>query len=171
MDLSFLSFIGDAGTGLIELFPRRTIVDTTQAAVIWRWGKSPKSLGPGVHWWWPLVDVFAVMEIQSTTVDICKQAVETRSGDTVAVSGWLTYKVENAWSALTGFTDFDDTLQETAAGIISDVVYELDMPELPHLKQELSKRLTDKLGDVIKVVDFSVSDYFKAQHRLLQWQP
>lgn len=166
-----LSFIGDAGRGLIETFPRRTIVDTTQAAVIWKMGKSPVRVGPGVVWWWPLVDTFAEIEIKKTTIDICKQAIEMEDGNIVAVSGWITYEVTNPFEALTEFTDFTETLQESAAGVISEVIWELNMPSLEVLQSSMKERLEERFGKIINVIDFSVSDYFKVKHTLLQWQP
>lgn len=168
-----LEWIGNIGTAFVEIFPRRTIVDTTQRGVRWRYGKNPELLEPGVYWWWPLFTILNTIEVKYSTLDICKQSVEDSNKNTVGVSGWITYEVSNPLSALTDFTDFEDTLQETAAGIISQIINEqTSMLKIKVLSQMLKEQMAKtNIGQVINIEEFSVSDYFIAKHTLLQWQP
>lgn len=170
--MTALDWLGDIGGALVELFPQRRIICTTQAGVLWRFGKNPRILGPGWYLWWPLISELQVMNVVTETIDISPQTIKTADDKTVGVSGWITYRITDPLLVATEFVDYESTLQETAAGTLASVVSQFSSKiTMSQLNKELRKALKDNfVTKGIQIQDFALSDYFEVRFPLGLWQ-
>jgi regulator of protease activity HflC (stomatin/prohibitin superfamily) len=170
--MSAFSWLGDFGGGLIQFLPRRTIICTNQAGVLWRFGRNPKKLAPGWYLWWPLISELEIVSVAIETVDISPQSIKTSDGKSVGVSGWLSYRVTSPLVVVVEFGEYENTLQETAAGCVASVVSRHSASvSMGQLNKELKAEMVNSfVSKGIEIKEFSLSDYFEIKYPLGLWK-
>lgn len=165
-------WLGQIGDALLTTLPRRVIVTTTEAAVVWHFGKWPRLLSPGWHIYWPLISHLKLCATAIRSIGLMRQTLTTTDGRVIGVSGWLTYRVDDPLRLLCQYVDYEDALQETAAGVLAEVVSESEpMSAMNDLKVSLRKRLRRQFaGSGLVVLKFALSDYMPAKYPLAIWQ-
>ncbi|KKN42484.1 hypothetical protein LCGC14_0712940 [marine sediment metagenome] len=148
---------------LIEWFgrfvPRLRIVNTTLGAVKFVHGRTPKALGPGLHWYWPLVTEFSAYPTARQANALPPQTLMTSDGRSVAVSALIVYKVEDIELLVAHTFDPDNTVEDIAQGAVHDVLSQQTWEQLftggrplyTALRQEAQKGLSPFGVKVLRV--------------------
>lgn len=146
-----LGWIGEFVHWLVRFFPSMIIVKTTHAGVKYKWGKVVVPLGPGIHFYWPLVTEVLFYPTARQTVNMPAQALTTTDGTTILVSGVVVYKINDIEAALNRNYDIEDTIADISQTALADKVAEFTLKDFmadltgvkkaltAHAKKELSK--------------------------------
>jgi regulator of protease activity HflC (stomatin/prohibitin superfamily) len=169
--VSALNWLGQLGDAFLQTLPRRVIICTTEAGVIWHFGRWPRIVKPGWHVVWPLVSELLVIDTRIRSVGLAKLTIRTNDGRTVGASGWLTYQVGDPLKVVTTYEDHEQTLQETAAGAMADVLSETTAETpLRLIAHRLRKRLRRNFaGSGLTIETFALSDYMPCEYPVAIW--
>lgn len=158
-----LGWIGDFFRFFFALLPRLVIVKATHEGVKFVRGKRVVRIGPGLHWYWPLVTEVIVVAIKRQTVNLPTQRLIDRDGKTIVVSGIVVYEVSDVVALLTACWNYDQTIRDMSLAAVKDVVVSMGLQELldPDLKieEELEQQLAPELALFgIRVIRLTLSD-------------
>lgn len=92
---SALAWIGQIFDWLGRFVPRWIILDTTEGAVKFVRGRNPVALGPGVHWYWPVVSKLTEYPTAFQADRLPTQTLVTTDDKTVIVGAMIAYRVED----------------------------------------------------------------------------
>jgi len=118
------AWLSEIFNGLLSFVPRPIIVRATHSGVRWRFGKWPREMGPGWHWYWPFTTDIEVIVTARQTHDLpTPQAVETRDGVAVAVGSLIVYSINDVVQAIGERNwDVDTTVNDITKAAIVGVV-------------------------------------------------
>lgn len=104
-----------------QFVPRWVVVPTTHGAVKFVRGSRVVLLGPGLHFYWPLVTIFVLHPVAEQTTDLAAQTITTGDGRAALVRAVIAYEIENLETLIARNFDPDDTIKDIAAGVLHDV--------------------------------------------------
>lgn len=104
-----------------QFIPRWVVVPATHGAVKFVRGSQVVNLGPGVHFYWPLVTVFVLHPVAEQTTDLPAQTITTGDGRSALVRGMVAYEVDDLEALIARNFDPDDSIRDIAGGVIHDV--------------------------------------------------
>ena len=85
-------------------------------------GWKPKTLKPGLHFYWPLVTELETFPVVRQPVKLSRQTLTTKDNITVGVSGVVTYRIRDILAFFTNTYEGDDTIEDIALTSITQVV-------------------------------------------------
>jgi regulator of protease activity HflC (stomatin/prohibitin superfamily) len=118
---SALAWIGQLAEWLGRFFPRWQIITKTHGGVKFVRGAKVVPLGPGIHWFWPLVTELLIYPTARQAVDLRSQTFVTADDKTIAVGGLIVYEVKDIAAILGHTFDPDETIRDITAAAIHDV--------------------------------------------------
>jgi regulator of protease activity HflC (stomatin/prohibitin superfamily) len=125
-----LAWIGQIAEWFGQFIPRWVIITTTHGAVKWVRGHKVKSLGPGIHWYWPATTQLNQFPIVRQGSILEPQTIVTRDGVTVAVTAVIVYEVEDLEALFTQTQDADNTISEICLTAAQDVLTGMGWDEI-----------------------------------------
>jgi len=125
-----LGWIGEGVRWLAKFIPRWEIIDTTHGGVKFVYGKNIKVVGPGIHWWWPLVTQFNTYPTARQANTLPPQTLMTSDGQSVGVSALIVYEVEDIEPLVAHTFDPDNTIEDIAQAAVHDVLSQQTWDEL-----------------------------------------
>lgn len=151
----------------LRLFQAFVVVADYERAVVLRFGRYHRDIGPGFHWILP----FRCEHVLSTnvvpeTMNVGPQSLTTRDGQSVTLGTVVTFEIEDAKRFLLEVEGANQVIEDAAYGAQAQVVMarsweELQTVDLPNeLAKEVRKRAR-RYG--VKVIDVQVSDFTKAR--------
>jgi regulator of protease activity HflC (stomatin/prohibitin superfamily) len=157
---SALAWIGQVAEWFGQFIPRRQILDTTEGAIKYVGGSTPKVCRAGVHWWWPYTTTWVMYPTARQTDRLENQTLETADGKTFVVSGTITYEVEDIAALVTTTFSPMVAIKDLASTALHDVCSDYEWGGLQEgqrkgtlktkLKNEAQKTLKDYGVRVIK---------------------
>ena len=93
-----------------QFVPRWVVVPTTHGAVKFVRGSRVVLLGPGLHFYWPLVTIFVLHPVAEQTTDLAAQTITTGDGRPALVRAVIAYEIENLETLIARNFDPDDTI-------------------------------------------------------------
>lgn len=153
-----LSWFSDMMNTFGNIFPRVVLVQQTHRAVKFS-GSKAKELGPGIHWWWPLVSQIEEIPVARQTVNLPSQSLVTLDDVTIVVSGVVVYSIRSAIDAIVKNYDHEDTLKDVAMCSIAKVISGVTWKELREQQRggKLQERLTKAVRQSLRPFGFRVS--------------
>ncbi len=134
---------GDLLRGLVSLFPRICFIRMTHRGVAFTRSKC-FSLGPGVHWYWPIWTEIVEYPVVMQTVNLDTQTLVTADNQVLTVSGIITYEIDNIEQALAGTYDIERVIKDMGLVAIKQVVSSKTFKELTADEKNVDKWLTEK---------------------------
>jgi len=125
-----MEFLRDLFNRLFSILPRLVIVAPDEGGVFIRCGRLKKSVGPGVYLLLPWVDELLYVNVMERVIDLRAQSITTADGESVAVSGAISFAVLNVEKAILNVEDFDATLQNYTLGVIAHYVNSKNFSEV-----------------------------------------
>ena len=159
MDSAF-AWIGQVIEWFGQFFPRRKLLDTTEAAIKYVRGV-PEVCGTGVHWYWPYTSTWSEFPTARQTDRLETQTMETTDGIAFIVSGALTYGVSDIMLLVPRTYSAVTTIKEIAATALHDVCCELTWKDLSALQQSgrLKTQLKNEARRLLKDYGVDVLDF------------
>lgn len=97
-------------------------VDAYQGAALLRFGRLHRTLGPGWHFKWPLIENAFHADACTTTMRLLPQTLTTKDGHTVCVQAVVRYSIRDVGKYIVGITDQVDALADITAGKIAESI-------------------------------------------------
>jgi regulator of protease activity HflC (stomatin/prohibitin superfamily) len=139
----------------LSLFPLPTTVAINkewEEAIILRFGKFQRLVGPGFFFKWPYIETFLKQDKRIITLDISRQEVMTKDNISVTVDAVVFVKIVNTKDSLVNIRNVWDSVMKIAQTIMRDVVGEIELDELLARRDEVA----DKIANI---VDRETSDW------------
>jgi regulator of protease activity HflC (stomatin/prohibitin superfamily) len=141
-----------AALSLIPLPTTVAINKEWEEAIILRFGKFQRLVGPGFFFKWPYIETFLKQDKRIITLDISRQEVMTKDNISVTVDAVVFVKIVNTKDSLVNIRNVWDSVMKIAQTIMRDVVGEIELDELLARRDEVA----DKIGNI---VDRETSDW------------
>jgi regulator of protease activity HflC (stomatin/prohibitin superfamily) len=126
----------------LDAFAFMVIIAEYEEAVVLRFGKYNRTLGPGLHVIWPLfVEAVLHDRISPRTYNLDAQSLLTADGKPVVVSAIVTARIQNIRRALLDVESVDDALRDAAVAEIATAVTRSELRQL--VEPAFCERLTD----------------------------
>ena len=123
-----------------------------QEAIILRFGKYTRLVGPGLFFKWPFVEKFLRQDMRIQTLDVMKQEVMTKDNISLIADAVVFMKVINTAKSLINILDVKLSVVQYSQTTMRDVIGNVELDEL------LEKR--DEIADRIKtIVDAATADW------------
>jgi len=139
----------------LSLFPLPATVAINkewEEAIILRFGKVQRLVGPGFFFKWPYIETFLKQDRRIITLDISRQEVMTRDNISVTVDAVVFVKIVNTKNSLVNIRNVWDSVMKIAQTIMRDVVGEIELDALLARRDEVA----DKIANI---VDRETSDW------------
>lgn len=135
------AWLGQAVEWFGQFIPRWSIINANMAGLKFVKGATMVKCEPGITFWWPVTTNLQVYPTARQTLDLRTQVLQTTDGRTVGVGGMVTYRVEDVELLLGKTWDADQTIKDTCAGVISEIVRDAAWPDLQTHEFEQELRL------------------------------
>jgi regulator of protease activity HflC (stomatin/prohibitin superfamily) len=157
---SALAWIGQLAEWIGKFFPRWIILDPRVSGVKYVRGKRVVKLGPGIHWYWPLITTYDTYPTVRQTDNLVSQTLVTTDDQTVIVDGMIVYDVTDVEKLLTTVHHAVRAIQDISLTAVHDVCCNMTWQELKNeqrkgtldtkLRNAAQKQLADYGVRVIK---------------------
>ena len=145
---SALGWLGDFVNWMIQFIPKWLIIPTTHMSVKWVRGKYPILIGPGIHWYWPLVTIVKSWPIVRQSRNLVPQVMTSVDGKTFTAGVVVTYTVPDLMTLLTLSWDPDEVIDEISVAAIYDVLSPMTWEEI-RSSTVLTTLLTNAIQDLV----------------------
>ncbi|MFX0168401.1 MAG: SPFH domain-containing protein [Candidatus Hodarchaeota archaeon] len=123
-----------------------------QEAIILRFGKFKRLVGPGMFYRWPIIERFVRQDTRIQTLDVMKQEVMTNDNISLNVDAVVFMKVVNTPKSLINIQNVKVSVIQYAQTTMRDIIGNVELDDL------LAKR--DQIADRIKlIVDKETEDW------------
>jgi regulator of protease activity HflC (stomatin/prohibitin superfamily) len=132
----------------VSLFPLPASVAINkewEEAIILRFGKFQRLVGPGFFFKWPYVETFLKQDKRIMTLDISRQEVMTKDNISVTVDAVVFVKVVNTKNSLVNIKNIWDSVMKIAQTTMRDVVGEIELDQLLARRDEVA----DKIANIV----------------------
>lgn len=144
-----LDIIGFILHNFIRIFPRFWVAPAWQAGLIVR-GSHLRQFGPGIVFWWPLIHTMVTCVTVRQVMPIQSETLHTKDGISVIVGGVITYTITDVTKYLAENFNTDDSIAETTAACLREVVVSREMEELlKNSRNSVDNALTRSAGAML----------------------
>jgi regulator of protease activity HflC (stomatin/prohibitin superfamily) len=125
----------------IAFFIPFVVIDHFEEAVVLRFGKFHRKLGPGFHWIIPFqVERCIADNVVPRTLNLAAQSLTTKEGRMVLLGGVVTAAIRDIQKATLEVEGVDHALQDSCYGAIGALVAAASWEEIQH--EDFSEALT-----------------------------
>ena len=139
----------------ISLFPipaTLAINKEWEEAIILRFGKFQRLVGPGFFFKWPYAETFLKQDKRIINLDISRQEVMTKDNISVTVDAVVFVKIVNTKDSLVNIRDVWDSVMKYAQTTMRDVVGDVELDELLARRDEIAEKIAN-------IVDRETADW------------
>jgi regulator of protease activity HflC (stomatin/prohibitin superfamily) len=139
----------------LSLFPLPATVAINkewEEAIILRFGKFQRLVGPGLFFKWPYIETFLKQDKRIITLDISRQEVMTKDNISVTVDAVVFVKIVNTKNSLVNIRNVWDSVMKIAQTTMRDIVGEIELDELLARRDEVANKTAT-------IVDQETSDW------------
>ena len=97
---------------------------------VYRFGKYHRTLTPGFHWRWPLIETYLGEHTTLTTLALEPQTITTKDDITVVVTGIVRYQITDVEPFLCEISNQHDVLRDTSMGSVLKAVRTMTFAEI-----------------------------------------
>jgi len=133
--------------GLVALIPLVLLLATVainkewEEAIILRFGRFQRLVGPGFFFKWPLAESFLRRDKRIITLDVSRQEVMTRDNISVTIDAVVFVRVVNTKDSLVNIQDLWNSVMKYAQTTMRDVVGNVELDELLARRDEIAERI------------------------------
>jgi regulator of protease activity HflC (stomatin/prohibitin superfamily) len=139
----------------ISLFPipaTLAINKEWEEAIILRFGKFQRLVGPGFFFKWPYAETFLKQDKRIINLDISRQEAMTKDNISVTVDAVVFVKIVNTKNSLVNIRNVWDSVMKNAQTSLRDVVGDVELDELLARRDEVANKIA-------KIVDQETRDW------------
>ncbi len=133
----------------VSLFPLPATVAINkewEEAIILRFGKFQRLVGPGFFFKWPYIETFMKQDKRIINIDISRQEVMTKDNISVTVDAVVFVKVVNTKYSIVNIRNVWDSVMKYAQTTMRDVVGAVELDELLARRDEVA----DKIANIVE---------------------
>lgn len=133
----------------VSLFPLPATVAVNkewEEAIILRFGKFQRLVGPGFFFKWPYIETFMKQDKRIINLDISRQEVMTKDNISVTVDAVVFVKVVNTKYSIVNIRNVWDSVMKYAQTTMRDVVGAVELDELLTRRDEVA----DKIANIVE---------------------
>ena len=123
-----------------------------EEAIILRFGKFQRLVGPGFFFKWPLAETFLKQDKRIITLDVSRQEVMTKDNISVSVDAVVFMKVVNTKDSLVNIQNVWNSVMKYTQTTLRDVVGDVELDELLARRDEIANRIA-------KIVEQETQDW------------
>lgn len=123
-----------------------------EEAIILRFGKFQRLVGPGFFFKWPLAESFLKQDKRIITLDVSRQEVMTKDNISVSVDAVVFMKVVNTKDSLVNIQNVWNSVMKYAQTTMRDVVGDVELDELLARRDEIA-------GKIEKIVEMETQEW------------
>jgi len=123
-----------------------------EEAIVLRFGKFQRLVGPGFFFKWPLAESFLKQDRRIITLDVSRQEVMTKDNISVSVDAVVFMKVVNTKDSLVNIQNVWNSVMKYAQTTLRDVVGDVELDELLARRDEIANRIA-------KIVERETQDW------------
>ena len=117
-----------------------------EEAIVLRFGKFQRLVGPGFFFKWPLVETFLKQDKRIITLDVARQEVMTKDNISVSVDAVVFMKVVDTKDSLVNIQNLWNSVMKYAQTTMRDVVGNVELDELLARRDEIA----DKIEEIVE---------------------
>jgi regulator of protease activity HflC (stomatin/prohibitin superfamily) len=128
----------------VSLFPLPATVAINkewEEAIILRFGKFQRLVGPGFFFKWPYIETFLKQDKRIINLDIQRQEVMTKDNISVTVDAVVFVKVVNTKDSIVNIRNVWDSVMKYAQTTMRDVVGDVELDELLARRDEVADKI------------------------------
>ncbi|MBI3723059.1 SPFH domain-containing protein [bacterium] len=147
------------------------VVAQWERMVVLRFGRFQRTVGPGLHAIFPVLDSPIFVEMRVQTVDVAQQQAITQDNVPVILNGVIFFKVEDAEKAALRVESYHSAISRLAQATLRDVVGRLSLDELLSHQEKLELEIEQAVAvqskawgltvEAIKLEDIEVPEDLK----------
>ncbi len=123
-----------------------------EEAIILRFGKFQRLVGPGFFFKWPFAESFLKQDRRIITLDVSRQEVMTKDNISVSIDAVVFMKVVNTKDSLVNIQNVWNSVMKYAQTTMRDVVGNVELDELLARREEIAKKIA-------KIVEMETQDW------------
>jgi len=123
-----------------------------EEAIILRFGKFQRLVGPGFFFKWPFAESFLKQDRRIVTLDVSRQEVMTKDNISVSIDAVVFMKVVNTKDSLVNIQNVWNSVMKYAQTTMRDVVGNVELDELLARRDEIANRIA-------KIVERETQDW------------
>ncbi|UCE95418.1 MAG: SPFH domain-containing protein [Candidatus Bathyarchaeota archaeon] len=123
-----------------------------EEAIVLRFGKFQRLVGPGFFFKWPLAESFLKQDKRIITLDVSRQEVMTKDNISVSVDAVVFMKVVDTKDSLVNIQNVWNSVMKYAQTTLRDVVGDVELDELLARRDEIANRIA-------KIVERETQDW------------
>jgi len=123
-----------------------------EEAIILRFGKFQRLVGPGFFFKWPFAESFLKQDRRIITLDVSRQDVMTKDNISVSVDAVVFMKVVNTKDSLVNIQNLWNSVMKYAQTTMRDVVGDVELDELLARRDEIA-------GKIEKIVEHETQEW------------
>lgn len=123
-----------------------------EEAIVLRFGKFQRLVGPGFFFKWPLVETFLKQDKRIITLDIARQEVMTKDNISVSVDAVVFMKVVDTKDSIVNIQNVWNSVMKYAQTTMRDAVGDVELDELLARRDEVADRIE-------KIVEMETQDW------------
>jgi len=123
-----------------------------EEAIILRFGKFQRLVGPGFFFKWPLAESFIKQDKRIITLDIARQEVMTKDNISVSVDAVVFMKVVDTKNSIVNIQNVWNSVTKYAQTTMRDAVGDVELDELLARRDEVADRIE-------KIVEMETQDW------------
>lgn len=123
-----------------------------EEAIVLRFGKFQRLVGPGFFFKWPIVESFLKQDKRIITLDVARQEVMTKDNISVSVDAVVFMKVADTKDSLVNIQNLWNSVMKYAQTTMRDVVGNVELDELLARRDEIADRIA-------KIVERETQDW------------
>jgi len=112
-----------------------------EEAIILRFGKFQRLVGPGFFFKWPLAESFLKQDKRIITLDVSRQEVMTKDNISVSVDAVVFMKVVNTKDSLVNIQNLWNSVMKYAQTTMRDVVGDVELDDLLARRDEIANKI------------------------------
>ena len=112
-----------------------------EEAIILRFGKFQRLVGPGFFFKWPYIETFLKQDKRIINLDIQRQEVMTKDNISVTVDAVVFVKVVNTKDSIVNIRNVWDSVMKIAQTTMRDVVGDVELDELLARRDEVAEKI------------------------------
>lgn len=152
---SVLGWLGEVARWVMNLVPHLQVVSVDELAVKLVRGTRVVPLGPGLHWYWPVVTDWRDCTAVRTVLATDDQHLVTQDGRVVALSALVAFSVVDQVAYLVDNQDADDNIEDLTMAAVRLVVARHSYQDLIEQGRQLDEKLATRVRRDVK--DFGVA--------------
>lgn len=112
-----------------------------EEAIVLRFGKFQRLVGPGFFFKWPLAESFLKQDKRIITLDVSRQEVMTKDNISVSIDAVVFMKVVNTKDSLVNIQNVWNSVMKYAQTTLRDVVGNVELDELLARRDEVANKI------------------------------